>query len=313
MTPKRKMLSSNNNNENTEVTVRVLTYNIFLRPLGITTNGNDFKNDRLESFLCQDLSKYDIICFQELFGSFSSRRDKMIIEMYRLGFMYHFESQNSWMSCPFFLIDGGLVTFSRYPIIESQQLIFDKGKHADALAAKGVLYTQIEIDDGHLINVYNLHLQSVHKHQDVREGQLRQFRDFFYETTSPNTPSLVCGDFNIDCKHEVRYSTLRDMLTFDFYHTENVLEAIYNDDEINEMCTYGDCGKDLCLTSKQDHYKDEIIDYIWVIDLNSKKVEVLEANIQPFYVYYKPYTQLSDHYGIETTIRLSRNDKFVYV
>lgn len=43
--------------------LRLLTYNVFMRPPGINTHGDDFKDDRL-IFIKQHIKDYDIICFQ---------------------------------------------------------------------------------------------------------------------------------------------------------------------------------------------------------------------------------------------------------
>ena len=58
--------------------------------------------------------------------------------------------------------NGGLLTISRYPIKESQFHGFD---HADGIckfAWKGILYTQIEIDDmtKQTLHLFNTHLQA---------------------------------------------------------------------------------------------------------------------------------------------------------
>ena len=53
--------------------VRLLTYNIFLRPF-IKNVDNDWKDVRLDAFCEGQLSNFDIICFQEVFDHFNSHR-----------------------------------------------------------------------------------------------------------------------------------------------------------------------------------------------------------------------------------------------
>lgn len=46
-----------------EPRIRLLTYNVFMRPPGINTHDDDFKDDRL-SYLKKHIGDYDIVCFQ---------------------------------------------------------------------------------------------------------------------------------------------------------------------------------------------------------------------------------------------------------
>jgi hypothetical protein len=47
--------------------IRLLTYNIFLRPPFIRNNADDYKNERFEEFL-NHLDNYDVIALQEMFS-----------------------------------------------------------------------------------------------------------------------------------------------------------------------------------------------------------------------------------------------------
>jgi endonuclease/exonuclease/phosphatase family metal-dependent hydrolase len=51
-----------------------------MRPPGIKNNQDDYKDERLGDIL-REIEKYDIVCFQEMFGWGSSRRDKLIEEV----------------------------------------------------------------------------------------------------------------------------------------------------------------------------------------------------------------------------------------
>jgi len=93
--------------ENKEVShsLRLLTYNIFIRPPGITNNSNDFKNERLQLFIKNELCKFDIVCLQEMFGSFSFRQSQLISEAKKLGFLYHSNGPSRKLFS-MFLVDG---------------------------------------------------------------------------------------------------------------------------------------------------------------------------------------------------------------
>lgn len=93
------------------IPVKLLTYNLFLRPPGIKTNFSDYKDERLEDFLAL-IQEYDIICLQEVFGTFSSRKERLIKYAIKKGF-YYIESSPDPSFFSHFIIDGGLVLLSR--------------------------------------------------------------------------------------------------------------------------------------------------------------------------------------------------------
>lgn len=53
--------------------IKILTYNLFMRPPGIKNHLDDYKNERLEAVLSH-LLNYDILCFQELFETGNFRK-----------------------------------------------------------------------------------------------------------------------------------------------------------------------------------------------------------------------------------------------
>ena len=52
--------------------VRLLTFNVFLRPPPIKTNLDDYKEERFQEIL-KIIDDYDIVCFQEMFQTATSR------------------------------------------------------------------------------------------------------------------------------------------------------------------------------------------------------------------------------------------------
>ena len=60
--------------------LRLLTYNLFLRPLGIIDGETDYKDERLQKFIENYLDKYDVICFQEVFSWNVAWKEKIIHE-----------------------------------------------------------------------------------------------------------------------------------------------------------------------------------------------------------------------------------------
>jgi len=114
--------------------VAILTYNLFIRPPGIKNNEDDFKEERLDEFI-EVMDSYDVIGLQEMFSSFSSRVNKLIDAAHKKGFYYSLKSvpHGTFSS---FLVDGGLLLLSKYPIIEDDGIIYSQGVQSDGLASK---------------------------------------------------------------------------------------------------------------------------------------------------------------------------------
>jgi len=187
-----------------ELIARVLSYNIFLRPPGVhEKHSNDYKNERLNLFLEKELHKWDIVAFQELFGTFSHRRHKLVKHAKEWGFLYHAESPMGLKSKH--LVDGGLVIVSKYPILESDYHVFKESASSDALAAKGVLYAKIELRSDIVVHHFTTHLQASYASKEsekekflkIRESQLRELLEFInWKTYNDVYPILLLGDMN---------------------------------------------------------------------------------------------------------------------
>jgi hypothetical protein len=95
----------------TRKTIKVLTYNIFLRPPPVKNNENDWKDERMADFT-KLFDNFDIVCLQEMFGTFNNRKQELIKYANKSGLFFYCESPSpSFFSK--FLIDGGLIILSR--------------------------------------------------------------------------------------------------------------------------------------------------------------------------------------------------------
>ena len=204
-------------------TIKVLSYNIFLRPPPVHNNENDWKDERLADFI-KILDCYDVICLQEMFGSFNNRKQELIKYANKSGMFFYCDSPSpSFFSK--FLVDGGLLILSRFPIVESEFRPFMYSVLSDSLANKGILYAKIRIGDCFL-NIFNTHLQasyfgSTNYHWDIsaktRIDHIDEMCEFIKEVISDrgldtddknDGHCLVMGDFNVDahnyeCKKKV--------------------------------------------------------------------------------------------------------------
>lgn len=94
-----------------------MTYNLFMRPPPIHSNASDFKDARLDEIV-KRFDDFDIICFQEVFTTFNIRKQKLISYAKKAGLLYHAVSDLPGLFSGCFT-DGGLLTLSRFPIVES--------------------------------------------------------------------------------------------------------------------------------------------------------------------------------------------------
>jgi endonuclease/exonuclease/phosphatase family metal-dependent hydrolase len=194
-------------------TIKLLTYNIFLRPPPVNNNQSDWKNERLEEF-CKVIYDYDIICLQEMFGALNNRKHSLIRMANKCGFFFYIDtSLPSFMSK--YMVDGGLLILSRFPIVSHSFMPYQSGVIADSLSQKGVLYAKIEIKNNCFLNLFSTHLQASYLfsgeyHFNIsmvtRMDQMRQLNYFINEVIKSEYDEkkdkiILVGDFNVDALH----------------------------------------------------------------------------------------------------------------
>lgn len=103
------------------------------------------------------------------------------------------------------IVQGGLVLFSRHPIVKQANCVFEgQCTREDCLASKGALYAQIR-KGGRVFHVFSVHVQSWESPESraVRRGQFDQFAKFVRAQEIPaEEPVVLMGDFNADLYSE---------------------------------------------------------------------------------------------------------------
>jgi len=75
--------------DNGAVKVRLLSYNVFCRPPGIKNNSDDYKDERLNEIMTDEVvGQFDVVAFQELFAFGSSRQQRVLEKARQLGFTH---------------------------------------------------------------------------------------------------------------------------------------------------------------------------------------------------------------------------------
>ncbi|ETV94994.1 hypothetical protein H310_11321 [Aphanomyces invadans] len=188
--------------------VRVLNWNVFLRPPGVQESGSDHKDVRLE-LIMRKVVQFDIVLLQEMFAVGSSRLQRLLAFAKEHGLAYHAAPvyPSLWSRQ---VVDGGVLILSRYPIRLSKTHQFTDGCGSDALAAKGVVYAQIQLGGSpqHVLDVFTTHTQAGDGQvaTAVRWRQLEELAWFVHTNRTPCTPAILGGDFNLDARHNVQFA-----------------------------------------------------------------------------------------------------------
>ena len=204
-----------------QLPVRLITYNVFVRPPGVAgQRGNDQKDQRLRLLLPR-LANYDVVCLQEMFDAFSTRRAALAQAATVFGLRFStYLPRNLWMYPPR-VIDGGVSILSRYPIVASDYWHY---RHVvrgtvDSFVGKGVLYARIllptrEQHNRHrrtFLHVFSTHMQAGDRpgyqpetlHANTRLQQAEEMRDFILRCIADdegNGAVAITGDFNINAR-----------------------------------------------------------------------------------------------------------------
>jgi sphingomyelin phosphodiesterase len=202
-------------------TVRLLSYNIFIRPPGVSARGEDFKDERLARLLGHIIRRdLDIVALQELFRFGSPRRRAFVRAARRLG-GYRYEAAlpypPPWWILPPRVLDGGVTILSRFPIERVVSMTYRAAHwhYIDSIVAKGVLcaHVRIPLRSGSAsigtmpttttLAVFATHAQAGNAAypgvQRIRRKQIKQLRTLVERETNNGTlPAVICGDLNVN-------------------------------------------------------------------------------------------------------------------
>jgi len=177
--------------------LKVLTYNIYMRPSQMFWFNNDF----MAKDIPNHIKDVDVVIFQEAFDD--SAREILIHEM-RKSFKY-ISKHLSEDAFPY--QDGGVFIMSKWPIQDNQtQEVYEATSGMDALSRKGVVYVEIVKDEGFQkqnYHIFGTHLNAIEgdgqESIKTQNAQLIQLSKFIQAQHIPqNEPILIAGDFNID-------------------------------------------------------------------------------------------------------------------
>ncbi|CAG8564682.1 12034_t:CDS:2 [Ambispora gerdemannii] len=359
-----------NSDQNSKVEgVRILTFNFFMRPPLIRNNASDYKEARLEYFIQNILSNYDIICLQEMFQFGSSRRNRLLEAAFKKGFKFSWTSPaKSILSGS---IDGGLVLLSKFPLHEREITVYPIGCYSDRFSDKGALYAKIAITNNDCIHLFTTHTQASYSSAPppneesviIRHQQLALLRKFIDKCLDaagrkPEELVLLVGDLNANGRPQldplnpaiVQEDSAEYKCMTRILRGEGIEASLANPKliDLEELCyvaptvinirdiarerygqhpvTFGDVyvddkgyihPRETVLTSTKDWKTTASLDYVLIIDekddeltvsKRTVEVDVQKTKIEEFFISTEtsnhPFTQLSDHYGVSTVLKV---------
>lgn len=256
--------------------MRVLTLNIWGLSMG-------FAKDRAFRVLALGKAfqrlQADVIALQEVW----LEKDKIFLveQAHQAGLPYHAYFRSG-------LLGSGLLTLSRYPIIETAFQAYrlsgraERVLEGDFYAGKGVGLARIESPDG-VIDVYNTHPQAqyepdesapYHTHRSAAQYEMARF----INRHSGQYPVIAMGDFNVQ-PHQLGYHILCELAALTDTHTYLNKDDGYTISTDNPYVS--------------NRKRPERIDYIFVRGITPRCAEVTMTQIPD-----APHLPYSDHYGI---------------
>jgi endonuclease/exonuclease/phosphatase family metal-dependent hydrolase len=229
------------------------------------------------------------------------------------------------------LLPGGLITFSKWPIVLQRYIPFRSCDGADCMIGKGVVYTRID-KEGQFINVFNLHLQAWRHATNTRRAQIHELETFIKVMRIPREePVLVVGDYNIDMYEQ--HADITDMCrqiggtvvpldrrshTFTSDPSRNELVGNDDPDAYRTMHVTDGCYDTFLETGRCTCCPQELIDHIIYLREHAQPINDPTAMIHiitaereflgRFNIFHsKLMKDISDHYPISCSFQFPRH------
>ena len=267
--------------------IKVLTWNIYMRPHSITFDGQFRRAKAIGELLKAE--DYDIILFQEAFGKTSRKKLRKA-----LGgkFLYEIEPRNNKKT-----VNSGLWILSKYEIKNSEFIFFDNGLVSDAQAAKGAILIELEINN-QTYQIVSTHVQAEDGKEFalVRADQFEMINQLLQKNQKPQVPQFILGDLNtaFSVKQEYDSMLVRLNATDGKVSTLDATEL-----SVDKPITWGCANNDLI--KKKWKGQTYLLDY--ALERKTGYPFKLRRELKTYTQQWsKKRKHLSDHYAISLTI-----------
>ena len=190
--------------------INLLNFNSFQKPLLSNDVKNEYKGERCDFFVDNEIEKFDIIALQEQFTFINPRPISLLDKALQKGFTYFYKTKEPKLTGKT-LCGDGLLVLSRFPILDGDSTIFESSVSIDRLIAKGAMWTLIELPNNRRLHLFNTHLVATFNHLTQDEyifckikgiTQLIQLRCFINEKLEKHFEkgdlAILCGDLNVN-------------------------------------------------------------------------------------------------------------------
>lgn len=298
-------IQNNRNEQNKKI--KFMSFNFYLQSF-IAINDyktGDCRHERFNHFIDNYLDKYDIICFQEVYGTLSLFCNKLIDKAKLKGFHWYVVPESLNLNS-FKFMDSGLLTISKYPIVYTNTVHFTNGLYKDRLAKKSFQYCVIDMlnKNKRYLHIINTHLQSEYKFKDeiamnIKFKQLKQIRDFINFHNLSKKELIICGDFNINFYLNDSYKNEKKMYSKEYYKLLSMLNLSINNDCFHNIdhnrkptlyCTYDKkTGKEIDTRHRPEYYyycnKNYIniprcVDYVFYVSHFKNKLKISDSKVE---------------------------------
>jgi hypothetical protein len=179
--------------------LNALFYNVQMITFGVS--GMAQANERGALLPAQISEFQDVVVFSEVFDD-AAREDHFVPAMEAAGFPYRTAILNEPSGIIPFPVNGGVMTFSRWPIEVEAEIDFEECGQAaqDCLSNKGIKYARIN-KLGKRYHIFGTHMDAGSAEDDIfaRRTQMAEMREFIANVNIPaHEPVIFGGDFNTD-------------------------------------------------------------------------------------------------------------------
>ena len=289
--------------------IRVATFNFYSRPHLIFNDNQVYRAKLLVKEILKTEEKdgkIDVLCLQEIIDNKVHKILKK--ELKSIGFIFKSHRLDKR-----FKLNGGIITYSRVPIIYQSPIFFKNNSIWFSTVAKGALCITI-MKNTKKFHIFNIHLDTFNK--DFRERQMETINTWIYNKNMSNDDSIIiCGDFNINYYRE-EYKNITDIFKYNKVNLDISSFSKFSSDINNDWIKRRTVDRLFYKKKTQEQKQSTLIDFfihkskcidnaiMKTIDLeHEQKIKKIICSTPFFCNLYSPFKNkivkdLSDHYMV---------------
>ncbi len=279
--------------------IQIMSYNLWGLPMWLPKVGINNRFEKACESLVQD--NMDIICLQECF---SKRLRKKVLEKFNDRYHYTMEytCSNGIMLGIKRDCHGGLMTFSKFPIIEEYfepYPIYNSMKKTEKIGNKGFLITSVINQQNDTIIIINTHLYAGQTMDDEyhRMKQILYMDSILTSRKIYHHTCILSGDLNVDHPVVAKERSKPESIVYEYI--TNQMQFKDSAPTLNNNCYTIDSDRNFYCNSSHGKQK---LDYILTRYAESSSIEWEIEEAESIYAEGKSY---SDHLAWKVSYALN--------